>query len=136
MKKIWLIALVFVIGWACSSKKQVVMVQVKDATVAEDSIEYELVVFDAEFETWYLMRSGKALERSNNYYMNWNRQYINAWNHKAMTGRYGNLFNSTIDIDPNKDYGLDINKKLFYYFIFVERHLKIPILPHGPQGVF
>jgi hypothetical protein len=48
-----------------------------------------------------------------------------------MTPRYSRFFETTIDYDPFLDYGLELNHRLFYYFMFVEKKLKIPILPSG-----
>ena len=94
----------------------------------EDSTEYELIVFDQGFEIWYLLKNSPALYHSINYYKNWNRQYVDGWNFKAMSHRYSRFLGSPIEYDPNENYPMEIEHKLYYYFQYVEEVLKIPLL--------
>ncbi|MDP4207012.1 MAG: DUF6146 family protein [Bacteroidota bacterium] len=100
-----------------------------------DSTTYEVVVFDPEFESWYAMHYSQASDHSESYYKNWNKQYVDEWNYKASTGgKYSHFFLNSIDYDFNISYGIDVERKLFWYFKFVETYLKIPILPYGPSS--
>ena len=94
----------------------------------EDSTEYELIVFDPGFETWYLLKNSPALYHSISYYKTWNRQYVDEWNFKSMSSRYSRFFGSPIEYDPNENYPTEIEHKLYCYFQYVEEVLKIPIL--------
>jgi len=121
---------------ACAGIKKLSKVDIKNpATELKDSVEYELIIFDPGFETWFLTQSRPVWFHSLEYYENWNKQYVVAWNSKAMSPRYSKYFESIIDYDPFIDYGLELNHKLFYYFMYVEKVLKIDILPsgNGPQ---
>jgi hypothetical protein len=117
---------------SCAGQKKIASVTIGDQEInGTDSVEYELIVFDPDFESWYLTHSKPDWYYSQTYYEMWNRQYVTAWNNKTMTPRYSRFFETTIDYDPFVDYGLELNHRLFYYFMFVENKLKIPILPTG-----
>jgi len=85
------IALLFVI--ACSTQKGIVKIeQENDLAEEEDSVEYELIVFDPKFETWYIFQNSPANYRSQQYYEYWNRQYVTAWNYHASNSRRSSFF--------------------------------------------
>ncbi len=121
--------------WACSAPKGIVKVEKNEAVAATDSTEYELVTFDTKFESWYLMHNSAALTRSQSYYENWNRQYLAAWNYNATHPSKSNFFDPITGYEPEVDYGIEINHKLFYYFQYVENVLKIEIMPNSPKAV-
>lgn len=129
----WIVLILFF--WACTAPKGVVKVEKNEAVAATDSTEYELVTFDTKFESWYLMYNSAALSRSQTYYENWNRQYVSAWNFNAMQPSKSNFFEPIVGYEPEVDYGIEINHKLFYYFQYVENVLKIEIMPNGPKAV-
>ena len=101
---------------------------------ADDSLEYELLVFDVEFDSWYLLKNSPALSRSKSYYHDWNVRYVNEWNYKIFASRHNEIFGDLIDYHFEVDYPYEIEHKLFYYFQFVEQVLKIPILKYSPQA--
>lgn len=140
MKRIgYFLLIVFVVFASCSGSRKLPKVDIKNTdSQATDSVEYELIVFDPGFESWYLSYSKPSWYHSQNYYESWNRQYVSEWNHKAMSSRYSRFFETTIDYDLYTDYGLELNHRLFYYFQYVEKVLKIDILSAGisPHVVF
>ena len=118
---------------ACSGPKGVVAIEPNDEAVTEeDSISYELIVLDPGFESWYLLHGTPAKYRSQSYYEGWNHQYVSAWNYNATTSRRRSFFQPIHGYERGVDYGFELNHKLFYYFQYVERVLKIPIMEHGP----
>jgi len=121
--------------WACSAPKGIVKVEKNEVVAASDSTEYELITFDTKFESWYIMHSSPAMFRSQTYYENWNRQYVSAWNFNAMQPSKSNFFEPIVGYEPEVDYGVEINHKLFYYFQYVENVLKIEIMPNSPRAV-
>ncbi|MGE4587179.1 MAG: DUF6146 family protein [Mangrovibacterium sp.] len=100
---------------------------------AADSTEYELIVFDSGFESWYLSQARPLGYRDQSYYEQWNRLYVQSWNQGNTGSRYARLLEGIINYEPDVDYGPEINHKLFYYFIYVEQVLKIPVLSNGPS---
>lgn len=73
--------------------------------------------------------------RSQQYYEGWNQQYVAQWNYLAVQSQKRRFFQSIIGYEPGVDYGFELNHKLFYYFQYVEKVLRIPILPNPPSGV-
>lgn len=114
---------------ACSVQKPLSKVSTPEIK-PEDSTEYELVVFDPEFETWYLLKKSPPMDHSIDYYKNWNTQYVQAWN--SSSGMSG-LLGSPINYDFKEKYPFEIEHKLYYYFQYVENELNIPILQSRPR---
>jgi len=139
MKKIafWIGILLFAAFIAsCSTQNKVTKKKAKPVKIEKsDSTEYELLIFDQGFETWYAMQNTPAKYHSLNYYENWNRQYVNAWDAKSMNPARYPFFQTIIGYDPSVQYGFKLNHKLFYYFQYVENVLKIPIIPGGGPHV-
>jgi hypothetical protein len=102
----------------------------------EDSLQYELLVFDTGFDTWYTLKNSPALARGKGYYHDWNVRYVQAWNNKVMGSRHSGIFSDLINYEFNVDYPYEIEHELFYYFQYIEQELHVPILKQGPQAVF
>ena len=132
MKRFIFWGLMTIIVAACTGGKKIVMIEASDnKAVPDDSIKYELETFDTRFETWFKLHDNPALYHSETYYATWNRQYVDAWNYNAGDPSKSDFFEPIVGYDPGVDYGFDLNHKLFYYFMYVEHVLKIPILPGG-----
>lgn len=99
----------------------------------KDSTEYELLVFDPEFESWYAIHNSDVQAKSKEYYHSWNIQYVNEWNYRVTTSRHSGLYGQPINYDANADYPFEIEHKLFYYFQYVQHVLHIPLLRNGPH---
>ena len=136
MKKIFFLGGIILLIAACSTQKEVVKVEKKPGQgAAADSTKYELITFDSNFETWYKLHASEATDRSEAYYENWNRQYVIAWNIDAQTPGKRNFFEPIVGYDPTVNYGFELNRKLFYYFQYVENVLHIKIMDGGPNIV-
>jgi len=116
---------------ACTSQKTVNRHQSPRIAV-NDSTQYELIVFDTGFDSWYATKNSEAQARSKEYYHSWNIQYVSEWNNRVTTSRHSDLYGSPIDYRPNEIYPFEIEHKLFYYFQYVEHVLRIPLLRNGP----
>jgi hypothetical protein len=139
MKYGYFILVIMLVIASCSGNRKLAKVDIKNQETEDtDSVEYELIIFDPGFESWFISHSKPTWYHSQTYYETWNKQYVISWNQKAINPRYARYFESTIDYDPFTDYGLELNHKLFYYFQYVEKVLKLEILPSGsgPQTVF
>jgi len=135
-KIIFFIGLVLIFA-ACASQKKAVKTDNNNGVeiMAEDSVEYEMETFDSKFETWYQLHNNPSQYRSQGYYENWNERYVNAWNHNASQPQKSWFFEPIVGFDPTIDYGFELNHELFYYFQYVERVLKIEIMPGGPRSI-
>lgn len=129
-----LIYILLLLSIACSSQKATLKSKAPKIKT-DDSTEYELLVFDVGFESWYSLHNSPAFSRSRDYYHDWNVQYVQEWNYKVIDSRHSEFFGDQIDYNFNVHYPYEIEHKLFYYFQYVEHELKIPILKSNPHGV-
>ena len=134
MKTLGIIGVMMVLLCACSSQKEFVKIAPTKHAAVIDSTEYELLVFDPQFETWFMTNYSPAKDHSNEYYQSWNNQYVTDWNYHYMTGHNSNIFENYIDYDDFVNYGIELNRKLYYYFRYVETYLKVPILLVGSKN--
>jgi hypothetical protein len=134
MRRIFGLFVVVLFICACSTQKSAIKVNKNDKEVAaDDSLEYGVETFDAKFKSWYEFYKAPSKHRSQAYYENWNRQYVDAWNLKCNTPPKRWNFDPVVGYDSAEYYGFELNHELFYYFMYVENVLKIPILEGGPK---
>ncbi len=138
MKNVFVILLSVIFLASCTSTSRRSLrtpaSNVIDLTQPNDEGEYELIVLDPGFDTWYATRWSPAKDRSVQYYHQWNYQYVTAWNIKATQPSTAEFFSTTINYDPSIDYGIELERKLYYYFRYVDTRLGIPILNNRPPG--
>jgi hypothetical protein len=103
-------------------------VAIKAETVSTDSLEYRLIILDPGFETWLSNKPGKNFY-SNDFYRMKNRFYVAEWNIRYMTSNKDGLYDNSIDFNPDTDYGIDINYRLYYYFLYFEETNHVKLYP-------
>jgi len=116
---------------ACNSNKKVVngIKEKVEIAPAQDSTEYELIVFDPGYETFLITQPYPKEYYSNEYYKNWNIQYVTEWNYRHdHPDIYGDFYETSIDYDPSIDYGVDFNYKLYQYFQFIDKQYGIVLI--------
>ncbi len=137
INRITIISTGFFLIVSCTTSNRMLQVQDENLIdIKQDEEEYELIVLDPGFDTWYATTWSPAKDRSLNYYSTWNQRYVNAWNFKASNPHTSRLFDNTIQYDPTANYGMEVERKLYYYFRWVDTKLGIPILDSPPpQGI-
>lgn len=120
MKKLLLfLSFVFLLS-ACTSQGRVA-----DSSNSEikpqqnDEGEWELHVLDANFDFFLSSVARPASQYSVESLKNRNINLVNEWNSYYMSGRYRNIIESSIQYDPNENYGKDFEYKLYQVFAFV-----------------
>jgi hypothetical protein len=117
---------------ACNSNKKVVKNNAGERVEIEavdDSTEYELIVFDPGYESFLITQPYPKNYYSNEYYKNWNIQYVTEWNYRYdHPDVYGDFYETRIDYDPSIDYGLDFNYRLYQYFQFIDKQYGIVLI--------
>ena len=131
MKTLGIIGFLLVVMCGCSSQKDIVRIGHANRMSEKEKTEYELIVFDPTFETWFMENFSPAKDHTNEYYQSWNAQYVSDWNYHYMAGHMRNVFENYIDYDNSVDYGINLNRELYYYFRYVETYLKVQILLVG-----
>jgi len=74
------------------------------------------------------MRFNPGLDRSNEYYRSKNSLAASTWNSYYNSGRYRRAISSDIPYNPSVDYGIEVNRKLYWYFKYIEENYKVPLL--------
>ncbi|MDX9929128.1 MAG: DUF6146 family protein [Bacteroidales bacterium] len=96
--------------------------------VGKDSMEYELIIIDPEFEGW-LSTKPSMNYHSNEFYRQRNIRYVQEWNHRFRSpDRYGDLYETYIDYRPNIDYEIELNYRLYYYFVYFEEKNRVRLI--------
>jgi hypothetical protein len=127
MKKLILPLFILLVAWSCSPSQKTGTSD-KKTSVQIDSTEYEVIIIDPEFETWYLMNYSPSKDYSNEYYRSRNRIGILNWNDYFDGGRYHRVIENHIFYDPSVDYGIEVNRKLYWYFKYIEENYRIRLL--------
>lgn len=90
--------------------------------IANDSLEYELIVIEPGFNAWLASQPPRGhyaqstLEVRNGFYVNEYNLRVNN------PGRYdSSIYEWRIDYDRNVDYGYEVNYLLYNYFLFFEK---------------
>jgi len=128
MKKLVLLGLVIIVVYGCSSPKKSFVSEKTAGRVAIDSTEYEITIIDPDFDRWYIGHYSPALERTNEYYRSMNSQGVINWNQYFTRNRYSTVIGSYISYNPSVDYGLEVNRRLYWYFRFIEENYRIRLL--------
>ncbi|MBP8789876.1 MAG: hypothetical protein KBH01_00430 [Breznakibacter sp.] len=132
-KRLFLVAFsaLMILGWQCRSTQgggEGLTAEV----VATDSLEYELLVMDSGYDRFLLTEAQPKNFYSNDYYRSWNIRYVAEWNMRCNNPRqYGSFYVTPIDYSPHVDYGLELNYRLYNYFLFIERQYRIVLIPRG-----
>ena len=107
--------------------------------VANDSLEYEVIIIDPGFYTYLNSVALPESYYSQSFLETRNQIYVTNWNIRAQNPSQFNplIYQNIIDYQPQIDYGLDVNYKLFWYFQFAQRKYRMRLGPfrvYGPGG--
>ena len=143
----YIILFLFVII-SCTSKKPLGEPLEKNATVnqnqkaqksdtiriANDSLEYEVIIIDPGFNTWLLSRAYPRNYHSLNYLEMKNQFYILEWNNRVLQPqRYrSDLYEMTINYDANIHYGYEVNYLIYNYMIYFQNTYKQKLYGYVP----
>ncbi len=126
MKRLLFIMGIALLSWACapgkeSSRKVVV------AKDADDTTEYRIRIDDLQFNQWYLVNYSPAKDRTNEYYRTRNDIAVSNWNEYYRVNKFGRVIWFRIDYWPNIDYGINVNRMLYWYFRYIEENYRISL---------
>ena len=129
MKKIVISLLLIIALASCHFNKNIVPKEKKATAektsdtirIANDSLEYEVIIIDSGFNSWLY---GNAKPRgffSESYLENRNQIYVTEWNNRVMQPqRYNDLYEMQINYDRNIHYGYEVNYLIYNYMIYFQ----------------
>lgn len=126
MKKLIFLLLIAVAFGSCKTLQNISKSD-SSTSVSIDSTEYQITIIDPGFDQWYTMRYSPAKELSNDIYRSKNTFAVNNWNAYFTQGRYSRVINSYIQYIYSTDYGIEVNRKLYWYFVYINETFHIPL---------
>ncbi|MEY4432630.1 MAG: hypothetical protein RLZZ44_760 [Bacteroidota bacterium] len=130
---VYVLSLMLLITIGCKSTSQSISTEDKFSTsindtirIANDELEYEVIIIDHGFSNWLL---SKALPRgyySQSYLEIKNQFYVNEWNNRVLQpNQYNpNLYEMSINYDPNINYGYEVNYLIYNYMVYFQNTYK------------
>jgi len=98
----------------------------KPVRIANDSLEYEITIIDPGF-TNYLVTAKPESYYNQSSLETRNRVLVMEWNNRFRNPMQysGDIYGNEIDYQPNTDYGMEVNYKLYQYFQFAQKKYKM-----------
>lgn len=134
MKKIVLLLILLVSFIGCNSTSKTTKTNLNSSNnsiqdtvrIANDSIEYEIIIIEPGFNSWLQSRARPEGFYSQSFLESRNQIFVTEWNIRVnQPQRYNpNLYEMRIDYSPHIDYGYEVNYKLYNYFIYFQLHYR------------
>ena len=126
-----LILLAFIVSCKATDKtptlkKNVATTEQDTVRIANDELEYEIIIIEPGFEAWLARIAKKEGYYSQEYLEGRNQIYVAEWNRRVLQPSVydSNLYEVQIDYNPLIDYGYEVNYKLYNYFIYFQLQYK------------
>ena len=124
MKKYHFIILALFFTVACATKKSTTptnpIANNDVVRIANDELEYEILIFDVGFNSWLAGYAKPRNFHSQNYMEQRNRVWVNQWNQNVNSGIRRDLFEMSINYDNSTDYGYEVNYLLYNYLTYFQ----------------
>lgn len=137
----YIIAIIICVIVGCTTSKSTVTDTTKPLAtksdtirIANDSLEYEVIIIDPGFNTWLVSRAYPRNFLSQSYLQNKNQMYISEWNNRVLQPqRYDpDLYGMLINYDYNTDYGYEVNYLIYNYMIYFQNTFKQKLYGYVP----
>jgi hypothetical protein len=138
---IYIAGIILAVIISCSSSKSVVSksdqtisTQNDTVRIANDELEYEVIIIDPGFNTWLVSRAFPRGYHSQSFMENKNRFWISEWNTRVLQPlRYDpNLYGMNIDYNSNTDYGYEVNYLIYNYLVYFQNTNKQKLFGYVP----
>jgi len=133
MKKLLVLIIIAIGFYSCNSTKKVassskeINASEQDTVrIANDDLEYEIIIIEPGFNTWLVSTARPEGYYSQQFLESRNLIYVNEWNRRVFNSAQfdPNLYELQIDYRQGIDYGYEVNYKLYNYFIYFQRRYK------------
>jgi hypothetical protein len=137
----YILALIFILFLSCNSTKSFVSSPEKNLTVkndtiriANDSLQYEVIIIDPGFSTWLAGRAYPRGYHSQSYMENKNNFYVTEWNNRVLQPQRYNpsLYEMSINYEQNVNYGYEVNYLIYNYMIYFQNTFKQNLYGYVP----
>ncbi|WP_029209558.1 DUF6146 family protein [Aquimarina agarilytica] len=125
MRSLFYYIILFLFLSACATKKErnfSTTEKEKAVRIANDSLEYELIVFDIGFNRFLNSQAQPRGYYGINYLENKNILFVTEYNIRASNPiQYSDIYGPQIDYQNHIHYGYEVNYLLFNYFLFFQK---------------
>jgi hypothetical protein len=115
--------------YACASSpiKKDITQKEKPVIIANDSLEYEVIIIDPGFTFFLNAVAQPEGFYSQSYLEARNSTWVLEWNNRARKPNQfnANIYENIVDYQSTIDYGYEVNYKLFNYFLFAQQKYKM-----------
>lgn len=127
MKNLVYIAIIFIVIFGCTATKNTTAktlkqndkaVQNDTIRIANDELEYEVIIIDPGFNSWFYTYAKPRDYYSQQYLEARNRIWVTEWNSRANRG--DRLIDMSIDYQNNINYGYEVNYMLYNYLTYFQ----------------
>ncbi|WP_310555501.1 DUF6146 family protein [Flavobacterium sp.] len=103
--------------------------------IANDELEYEVIIIDIGFSNWLNGRSFPRGYHSEYFLENKNRFYVTEWNNRASQPMSfdPNLYQMQIDYNNSIHYGYEVNYLIYNYMIYFQNTYKQRLFGYVPS---
>lgn len=106
---------------SAGSKNDIAATSNDTVRIANDTLEYEIIIIDPGFNTWLASRAQPRGYYSQSHLEVKNKMWITEWNIRAQQPqRYGDLYQMQVDYQPGIDYGYEVNYLLYNYLVYFQ----------------
>jgi hypothetical protein len=89
--------------------------------IANQELEYEVIIIDAGFGTWLNSRAFPRGYHSESFLENKNIFFVSEWNRRCLDSRFDrNLYEMQINYDSSIHYGYEVNYLIYNYMIYFQ----------------
>jgi len=125
----YIIIVTFCLLFGCTTSKSAfpnteksVAAQGDTIRIANDELEYEVIIIDPGFNTWLNSRAFPRGYHSQSFMEIKNQLYVSEWNSRVLQPqRYDpTLYEMTINYNSNIDYGYEVNYLIYNYMVYFQ----------------
>ena len=111
------------IGSCASSPIKDTIKTEKPVIIANDSLEYQIIIIDIGFNAFLNSIAKPEGFYSQSYLEARNRTWVLTWNNRVrnISQFDSSIYENIIDFQSGTNYGYDVNYKLFNYFLFAQQ---------------
>lgn len=129
MKNIIFLSIIVLIIIGCTTSKSSVASKDTPKKESNDTVKivnqelkYEVIIIEPGFDYWLQSTAYPRGYHSQTFLESKNIIYVSEWNYRVRQPQkyLPNLYEMTIDYDPNTDYGYEVNYLIYNYMIYFQ----------------
>ena len=138
---IYILTVIIITLFSCNPSKSIISTKNNDAAIqgdtvriANDELEYEVIIIDPGFSTWLNSRAYPRGYHSQSFLETKNQLYVSEWNSRVLQPQLynPNLYEMNINYNPNINYGYEVNYLIYNYFIYFQNTYKQKLFGYVP----